>query len=147
MKFFQKLFIQILIIFLIISCSESKVEYPDELKQLHENVWKEILDSPVNLEEVENLLDYLNEDGKWPEIDYNTDNLDEWQPIEQKTNLEHVSNLHEIVKAYQTKNCKFYHKKSVSKKIHLALNFWLDYWLKNNSLSQRWWFNEIGVPS
>ena len=47
-----------------------------------------------------------------------------------------------LAQAYHTKGNPFYHKKRVSVKIHLALN----YWLKNVFRNSNWWNGGIGVP-
>ncbi|VAW25173.1 Chondroitinase AC precursor [hydrothermal vent metagenome] len=125
-----------LISFFIIGCSPQKVTYPDNLKQLHKNVIAYFLDKPAKEDVVDKLLVDLNEDGSWPDIDYTSKDRGAWKP------RRHLTNLLEVVKAYQTRGTKFYHKKRVSKKIHLALN----YWLTNDFQSPNWWFNEIGVP-
>ncbi len=126
----------LLISFFITGCSPQKVTYPDSLKQLHKNVIAYFLDKPAKEDVVDKLLVDLNENGSWPDIDYTSKERGAWQP------RRHLTNLMEIVKAYQTRGTKFYHKKKVSKKIRLALN----YWRENDFQSPNWWFNDIGVP-
>ncbi len=51
-------------------CSKVDVQYPENLKKLHENVWTNIMDEPADLSEVETLLADLKNDGSWADIDY-----------------------------------------------------------------------------
>ncbi len=56
--------------------------------------------------------------------------------------LQHLHNLQTLAVAYQKPGTKYYHKEELSKKIHLALNYWLD----NDFQNPNWWNPEIGVP-
>ena len=134
----KKLYFPILLLGLIISgsCSQQKVIYPDELKQLHINVFTNILESPADLDEIEKLLTDLDEQGSWKYIDYTSEERSAWQP------RQHLTDLLSIAKAYQTKGTRLYHNKMVSEKIHLTLN----YWLENDFQCPNWWHPVIGVP-
>lgn len=121
---------------LTFGCQQSKVSYPENLTQLHENVWQNILGEPAGLVEVEQLINTLKEDGSWPDIDYTSKERGGWPTAG------HLSRLREMAKAYQTKKSEFYHQNPVSEKIHLALN----YWLNNDFQCPNWWYPEIGVP-
>jgi chondroitin AC lyase len=133
----MKYFITGIIVFSIVSgCSQSMVQYPETLSQLHHNVISDILENPADPEIVENYFSELNEDGSWPDIDYSSKERGGWPPAG------HLSRTLEIAKAYQTKNSDFYQKNLVSEKIHLALNFWLE----NDFICPNWWYPEIGVP-
>ena len=110
--------------------------YPKELQQLHQNVLINILGDSADLEEVEKLLAELSFEGSWSDIDYASKERGAWQP------RQHLTNLLEITKAYQTIETKFYQKKEVSEKIHWALNYWLD----NDFMCPNWWYPVIGVP-
>ncbi len=116
--------------------AQNQVVYPAELQQLHQNVRENIMANPANVTEVANLLSKLTENGSWPDIDYTSKQRGAWEPNS------HNSRLLAISKAYQTKGSKFYHKKEVSDKIHLGLNFWLE----NDFQCPNWWYPEIGVP-
>ena len=127
----------IMIAFVVCSCVQPpKVNYPENLQQLHENVLANIHDSPTDLPEVKKYLDEMKEDGSWPDIDYTSKERGGWPPAG------HISRIREIAKSYQTQNSGYYHKKEVSVKIHKALNFWLN----NDFICPNWWYPEIGVP-
>ena len=129
-----------LILFLILgissSCSQQKVIYPEELQLLHQNVLTNILESPADPDKVEMLLADLDEIGSWKNIDYTSKQRGAWQP------RQHLTNILAVAKAYQTRGSGFYHKKNVSEKIHLALN----YWLENDFQCPNWWYPVIGTP-
>ncbi len=136
----------ILIILIVIgfSCTKTKSakvfengkNYPENLQQLQQNVLKNIFEEPADLEEVRQLLNTMQDDGSWPDIDYSSQQRGAWNP------RNHLNNLLEIAKAYQTTGTGFYQKKEVSIKIHKALNFWLD----NDFICPNWWYPVIGVP-
>lgn len=129
--------ILILVFGIIRGNASPQAEYPSELKQLHENVMSYIFEDQSDKTDIEKLVSDLKEDGTWPGIDYNYKEDGPWKP------RIHLSNLLDIVKAYRTQGTKFYAKPEVSKKIHVALNYWL-----NNDFQSpfSWWYNEIGVP-
>jgi chondroitin AC lyase len=120
----------------ISSCRQSEVVYPENLAQLHENIIADILAEPADLDSVEKYLAEMKVDGSWPEIDYTSKERGGWTP------RNHISKLLVIAKGYQTNGTQIYHKKAVSEKIHLGLN----YWLENDFQCPNWWYPEIGVP-
>lgn len=116
--------ISLTLIITLFSCTQSKTpkifeqtkNYPEELKQLHQNVLTNILEEPADLENVKLLLAEMQPDGTWSDIDYTSKERGGWTP------RNHLSNLLEISKAYQTVGTEFYQKKNVAEKIHL--DFW-----------------------
>ncbi len=140
---YKNLFLIILII-IGFSCAKTKSakvfengkDYPENLRQLHHNVLLNILEKPADLEEVGQLLNTMQENGSWINIDYSSQARGAWEP------RKHLNNLLEIAKAYQTTGTSYYQKKEVSAKIQLALNFWLD----NDFICPNWWYPVIGVP-
>ncbi|WP_170110430.1 polysaccharide lyase 8 family protein [Flavilitoribacter nigricans] len=110
---------------------------PVKLTQLHANVWQYILgDRPPDMAEVEESLHALDGRGTWPHIDYSSKERGAWQP------REHLSRLLDITRAYRSPGNRYYQQKEISRKIHLALN----YWLENDFQSPNWWYPDIGVP-
>ena len=121
---------------LLTGCSGPTPVYPVELRQLHRNLWNNILDVEMDEERIDMLLETLTSDGQWPGIEYGSKIRGAWPP------RTHLANLLDIAVAYQTKTAKYYHKKEVSAKIHRALN----HWLENDYVSPNWWHPEIGTP-
>ena len=125
-----------LICLLFSACSDQKAEYPEELRQLHQNVWNFILDENIDEENVDLLLKTMSDVGQWPGIEYESKTRGAW------STRDHLRNLSDIAIAYQTEGSKYYHKDEVSEKVHLALNHWLD----NDFMNPNWWHPEIGTP-
>ena len=110
--------------------------YPEDLKQLHENVIAYHLNLPVDLIEIKKNLQDLKLDGSFASIDYTNKVGGRW-PV--KKHLEYVKNL---AIAYKNKSSEVYLNKELSLKIQNSLN----YWLNNDFLSTNWWDQHIGVP-
>ena len=125
------------VFFIVISgCTEYKARYPADLRQLHQNVWDQILDVDLDEPNLDRLLKSLTAEGQWPGIDYPSKTRGSWSP------RTHLTNQLDMAIAYQTRGSKYYHKAEVSEKIHLALN----HWLENDFRSPNWWHPEIGTP-
>lgn len=140
-KFWKRQFrfypILILAFFIIMnSCNSPEITYPDELSQLHENLIDYYLETQVDEEYITQLLHEMDENGAWPDIDYNNQVRGGW-PVKQ-----HLEKVLRLAVAYKKKGSSFYNKSQTSKKIHLSL----DYWLKYDFLSPNWWDQHIGVP-
>jgi len=125
-----------LLCLLFSGCFNQKAEYPEELQQLHQNVWDNILEGDLDEEHIDLLLKTMTEDGQWPGIDYNSKTRGAWSP------RTHLVNQLDIARAYQTKGSTYYHKDKVSEKVHLALN----HWIENDFRSPNWWHPDIGTP-
>ncbi len=126
-------------VFIVAACSNPKVQkviYPAELQLLQENIISNFLQDSVSEAQVDELLDALDENGAWRQIDYTNLTRGHW-PV-----LQHLRNLQILTRAYQKPGSKYYHKNKLSKKVHLALNYWLD----NDFQNPNWWNPEIGVP-
>ena len=114
----------------------AQAAYPKDLAQLHQNAISFFLDQAINFEEVKKLLDDMQSDGSWENIDYSSKERGAWEP------RQHLTNLLNIAVAYHTSNTPFHEQKEVSQKIHSSLN----YWLENDFLCPNWWYPVIGVP-
>lgn len=110
--------------------------YSADLKQLHQNILNEFLNSPLKTDTLQPLIDRLLPDGSWPGIDYTSKQRGSWPPIL------HLSYVHTFAKAYQKPGSTFYHDPKMLATIHKALNYWLD----NDFQCPNWWYPEIGVP-
>ena len=117
-------------------CADRQTRYPEELRQLHQNVWNNILDEEIDEELVDQLLETMTQGGQWPGIDHGSKTRGFWSP------RTHLGNLLDIALAYQTKGTKYYQYIEVSAKIHKALS----HWLENDYVNPNWWHPEIGTP-
>ncbi len=128
----------IIVIFLLLNYDGllAQAAYPEDLEQLHQNAISYFLDEEIKMDEVQGLLDDMQADGSWENIDYTSKQRGAWEP------RQHLTNLLYIAVAYHTANTPFYGQKEVSRKIHLSLN----YWLENDFICPNWWYPVIGVP-
>jgi chondroitin AC lyase len=131
------IYLSIPLLCLILSgCLNQKVNYPEELRQLHQNVWNNILDVEIDEDNIDLLLESLTDNGQWPGIDYEDKTRGAWSA------RNHLRNLVDITIAYQSNESKSYRKDEVSEKVQQALNLWLE----NDFLNPNWWHPDIGTP-
>lgn len=90
----------------------------------------------ISASDVVQLLDKLQPDGSWNDIDYESQNRSGWSP---KT---HVERILILAKAYQLPSSGYFESKDVEAAIHKSLQYWIDRKLE----SPNWWHNRIGVP-
>ncbi len=117
--------INLTLILILFGCTQPKTSkvfeqtknYPEELKQLHQNVLSNILEEPADLQNVKKLLTEMQPDGTWSDIDYASKERGGWTP------RNHLSNLLEISKAYQTLGTEFYQKKNSFRKNAFGAKF------------------------
>jgi chondroitin AC lyase len=142
MKLYVTRFFIALMALMLCSCTDLKVKngtavsYPKALTQLHENVLNYYLQQKIQPQTVNHLLSTLKEDGSWKTIDYTTKIKSEW-PVKN-----HLKYLQILAISYTSKSSKLYKDKTLSKKIHKSL----DYWLDHDFLSANWHDQHIGVP-
>lgn len=116
--------------------TQTKTDYPADLKQLRQNILNELLDGPLGTDTLQELVNRLNEQGAWPHINYQSKQRGSWEPAA------HLSYVQTMAKAWQKPGSAFYHAPQLLTKIQLALN----YWLENDFQCPNWWYPEIGVP-
>lgn len=109
---------------------------PADLQQLHVNVRQYLLNQPADLAEVQTYLSEMDNEGRWPGINYASKERGAWQP------RTHLGYLLDIIKAYRSPGNRYFQDPETDQKIHLALNYWLD----NDFQCPNWWYPEIGVP-
>lgn len=86
--------------------------------------------------EILKLLESLQKDGSWQDINYNSQNRSGWLP---KT---HVERILILTKAYRLPSSGYFESKEVEEAIHKSLQYWID----RKLISSNWWHNQIGVP-
>lgn len=90
----------------------------------------------ISSEEVVLLLENLQPDGSWKDIDYDSQNRSGWSP---KT---HVERILILTKVYRLPSSGYFESKEVETAIHKSLQYWID----RKLVSLNWWHNQIGVP-
>lgn len=92
------------------------------------------------------LMNAMNEDGSWPDIDYNdTNSVDEdgWQP-----NI-HFCNMIDLAVAYRHPQSPYYKNASLLEKIVKASEFiheWIGDPAQYDKDKANWWWDELGDP-
>ena len=84
----------------------------------------------------ENWSASLDEEGKWPDLDYSNRAMGNWRP------LQHVIRLRSMAFAYGHPRSRRFQDPVLLAKINLAL----DHWYEKRYKCPNWWHNEIGVP-
>lgn len=90
---------------------------------------------PIERDTILKLLNGLDKNGKWSDIDYNNKTRSGW---EVKQHVERI--LRMAMYYYSNKD------NSNIKDLKKGLFCSLDYWLENNPKCPNWWYNEIGIP-
>lgn len=90
----------------------------------------------ITSSDVAGLLENLQSDGSWKDIDYESQNRSGWSP---KT---HVERILILAKAYRLPFSGYFESEEVETAIHKSLQYWID----RKLVSLNWWHNQIGVP-
>lgn len=91
---------------------------------------------PQDSLQIRNIIDKIDNIGKWTDIDYEKKNRSRWYP------QEHAERIYTLTIELNKENSPFYRSEEVENTIHNALNWWFEAKLK----SPNWWHNQIGVP-
>ncbi|PQV49461.1 chondroitin AC lyase [Jejuia pallidilutea] len=107
-----------------------------DLDKLKQNFKDFYLVEKVNDTDVKELLEIMNADFSFTDIDYNMHRKSNWKP------RTHLKRLIILARAFEDKNSKYYKLNTLAKQIVGGLN----YWTSNNFYSDNWWHSEIGIP-
>ena len=116
--------------------SVNKKQDTSDLELVRERVREDLLDEEVDEANIADLLNNLQENGSWPDINY--------QDVS-RTGFEHsrhLSNLQEMSLAFEQKLSPYYRNDQLKSAINKAL----DFWLANDFICDNWWWNQIGTP-
>ena len=124
-------------IHLIISVEDIQGQTPElDLELLKERFIAELLESPVDEQQIDDLIHTIRKDGTWPGINYEDTT---------RTGFEHrihLDNMVDLGRAYKKENSAFYGNNELKQVIWKALDFWLEH----DFISENWWWNQIGTP-
>ena len=90
----------------------------------------------VSENEVGSLMAGLEDDGRWPDIDYADKGRSNWKPGA------HLGRVLRLAQVYRTKGHPLFGRPEVRDKALRALRWWL----ANDPQCPNWWWNEIGTP-
>lgn len=91
---------------------------------------------PITEAQVKAIMDNLNPDGSWKNIDYSDTNPSGWKP------KKHLENTLVLTKYYRSQASDNNPLKAVEDAIHRALG----YWFREKPVCPNWWYNQIGAP-
>ncbi|MEB2775478.1 polysaccharide lyase family 8 super-sandwich domain-containing protein [Algoriphagus sp. D3-2-R+10] len=89
-------------------------------------------------EEAESLLQSIQSDGHWNDINYSDNSMSGWKP-----DL-HIKRLGILSKAYSHKGSKFFQDPNIHTTIIQAMEYWIN--LTPAPSSKNWWWLSISVP-
>ena len=107
----------------------------DDLSAIKQRIVAPLL-APADAAAARKLVDTLQADGSWPDIDYQQRRPSAW------TLVKHLGNVLLLARAYRSPTSELRENDEVRK----ALSAALDYWLAHDFQNPNWWWNQIGVP-
>lgn len=123
------------ILFLLILFSTQLVHASD-LDTLKQNLKDFYLLDVVSDGEIEQLLDKMDDEYGFSDIEYTMHRRSNWQP------RVHLKRINILATAYECEQSRYYKSDSLARYIVGGLNFWS----YNNFYSDNWWYQEIGIP-
>ena len=125
----------ILIFALCVSSTHAK---PDDFEIVKERVVAELLKTSIDDGMVETIINKMNEDGSFQDINY-TD-LSRTAGFPQRR---HTGNLVYMARAYKNRTSKYYKKKKLKEIITRGYKYWVD----NDFFGDNWHNNQISTPT
>jgi len=107
-----------------------------DLEIVKQRVVEEILMNEVDDSVVSELINSLNSDGSWPNINYEDLSRTGFE------NLFHLFNLEKLCLAYQHRSSSFYHDRKLRTLVNQSLKFWCDH----DYISDNWYDNQVAIP-
>ncbi len=108
----------------------------EDLEILRERVVTELLEPAVDERHIENMMDALQEDGSWPDINYEDVSRTGFE------HSRHLENMQELSRAYRKPGSNYRGDPALKHVIGAAL----DFWLTHDFICDNWWWNQIGTP-
>lgn len=123
--------------FLLFGLLYNVIAAPSDFEVIKKRVLQTLMESSVNDEDVQSLVNTIQQNGTWPGIDYEDVSREGFQ------HSRHSANMVALARAYRSKSSKFHKNKKVKHAIELALKNWVD----NDYICDNWWHNQIGTPN
>lgn len=115
--------------------AQAIVAASDDLETIRSRVMAPLLAAP-EAKAAERLIDSMQPDGTWPDIDYTQDSRSAWSVPA------HLSRLETLARAYRAPRSPLHGDADVL----AAAQKGLDAWLRLDPQNPNWWWNQIGVP-
>ena len=107
-----------------------------DIELVKERVVADILLNEVDDSVVSELINSVNPDGSWPDINYEDLSKTGFE------NLLHLFNLEKLCLAYQKRSSSFYHDRKLRTLVNQSLKFWCDH----DYISENWYDNQVTTP-
>lgn len=107
-----------------------------DLEGIRLRVITDLLEPAVDEQEISRLMNAVQPDGSWPDIDYRDVSRTGFE------HGDHLDNLIELSRAWKKPASGFYRDPELKNVISSAL----DFWLAHDFISDNWWWNEMGTP-
>ena len=133
-KVTTKIFILLISFFLLTALAAHASDKDIEL--IRKRIIAEMLSPNVETAHVKELLNSIQKDGTWQNINY----IDTTKTAFEHG--EHLDNMVQLSRAFAKKGTEFTGNKRVKQALYSAL----DYWLAHDFICENWWWNEIGTP-
>ncbi|MBC7829502.1 MAG: chondroitin lyase [Chitinophagaceae bacterium] len=108
-----------------------------DLEIIRKRIINDLLEPPVNSEDIKKLMQSIQPDGSWPNINYVDTSRTGFQ------HSQHLQNMLALSRAYKKPGTEFYQNPAAKKTVSSAL----DFWIAHDFICQNWWWNEMGTPN
>jgi len=108
-----------------------------DIEIVKQRVVKGILKQTVDDHRVSELIQSINANGSWPDINYTDVSRTGFK------NRYHLDNMELLSLAYQTESSKYFQNKIISKLLNQSLKFWCE----NDFICDNWWYNQVFTPT
>ena len=108
-----------------------------DLEIIRKRIIDDLLQPPVNKEQIQKLVSSINADGSWPGINYKDTSRTGFQ------HKDHLEHMFDLARAYKKPGSTLYKNAEVKKTVLSAL----DFWIAHDFICQNWWWNEMGTPN
>ncbi len=111
-------------------------DYEKIIGNIQNGEWESITNISSFDQQVSGDLSSIQANGSWPDINYNDESKNNWNP------RNHLNRLKRFAVAYTHSESSFYG----DAKLHSAIVKALQYWDNTDPKSKNWWYNEIAFP-
>lgn len=111
---------------------------PTDFEIIKERVVAEIMKSTVNDDQVESIIENMDADGSFPNIDYSDLSRTAGFP-----HSRHTRDLVYLARAYKSNSSRFYNDEKIKQDINRGFKFWVDH----DFVGDNWHNNQISTPT
>ena len=127
-----------LVIILLTAVDRTSQAAQDDFLIIKQRVVTELMKTPIDDKLIQPILDRMNEDGRFKNIDYA-----DLSRVAGFPHRRHTSDLVYLAKAYKSKGSSYYKSKKLKERITTSLK----YWAANDFFGDNWHNNQISTPN